>query len=94
MGIDDEREYDHDAPIMDPDAHDRRFGRPPPAFLARLLETDIADRDGDPLVFTSARRGGYLTLGQARYTLAKAAAAVGASEVARDASINPFNSLF
>jgi hypothetical protein len=29
-----------------------------PAFLARLLETEIADRDGDALVFTSARGGG------------------------------------
>jgi integrase len=47
-----------------------------PAFLARLLETEIADRDGDALVFTSARGGGHLTLGQARYTFAKAAAAV------------------
>jgi hypothetical protein len=28
-----------------------------PAFLARLLETEIADRDGDALVFTSARGG-------------------------------------
>ena len=29
-----------------------------------------------PVVFTSARSGGHLTLGQARYTFAKAAAAV------------------
>jgi hypothetical protein len=31
---------------------------PVPAFLARLLETEVADRDGDALVFTSARGGG------------------------------------
>ena len=31
---------------------------PVPAFLARLLETEIADRDGDALAFTSARGGG------------------------------------
>jgi integrase len=49
---------------------------PVPAFLARLLETEIGDRDGNALVFTSARSGGHLTLGQARYTFAKAAAAV------------------
>jgi hypothetical protein len=47
------------------------------AFLARLLATEIADRDGAALVFESARGGGYLTLGQARYTLGKAVAAVG-----------------
>ena len=41
---------------------------PVPAFVARLLETEIADRDGDALVFESARGGGYLTLGQARYS--------------------------
>jgi integrase len=49
---------------------------PVPAFLARLLETEIADQDGGALVFTSARGGGYLTLGQARYTFQKAAGAV------------------
>lgn len=48
---------------------------PVPAFLARLLKTEIGDRDDDALVFTSAR-GGYLTLGQARYQFAKATAAV------------------
>ena len=47
-----------------------------PAFVARLLATEIADRDGAALVFASARGGGYLTLGQARYTFQKAAAAV------------------
>jgi integrase len=50
---------------------------PVPAFLARLLATETADRDGDGLVFESAHGGGYLTLGQARYTFAKAVTAVG-----------------
>jgi integrase len=49
---------------------------PVPAFVARLLKTEIADRPADALVFESARGGGYLTLGQARYTFAKATAAV------------------
>jgi integrase len=49
---------------------------PMPASLTRLLETEIADRDGDALAFTSARSGGHLTLGQARYTFAKATIAV------------------
>jgi hypothetical protein len=31
---------------------------PMPAFVARLLTTEIADRDGDALVFESARGGG------------------------------------
>ena len=43
----------------------------------RLLETEIADHDGGALVFESARGGGHLTLGQARYTFTKAVAAVG-----------------
>lgn len=48
-----------------------------PAFLSRLLETEMADSDGNALVFTSARTsGGYLTPGQARYAFAKATAAV------------------
>lgn len=46
------------------------------AFVARLLATEIADPDGGALVFES-RRGGYLTLGQARYTFVKAVSAVG-----------------
>ena len=50
---------------------------PVPAFVARLLETEIADRDGTALVFESARGGGYLTLGQARYSFTKAVTAVG-----------------
>jgi integrase len=49
---------------------------PVPAFVARLLATEIGGRDGTALVFESARGGGYLTLGQARYTFAKATAAV------------------
>lgn len=49
---------------------------PVPAFLVRLLETEIRDSAGDALVFCSARGGGYLTLGQARYAFTKAAVAV------------------
>lgn len=49
---------------------------PVPAFVARLLETEIAGRDAKALVFESARGGGYLTLGQARYAFTKATEAV------------------
>jgi integrase len=49
---------------------------PVPMFLARLLETEIADKDGSTLVFPSTRDGGYLTPAQARYTFQKATAAV------------------
>lgn len=49
---------------------------PVPAFLARLLATEINGRDPAALVFESARGGGYLTLGQARYAFQKATAAV------------------
>ena len=49
---------------------------PVPAFVARLLETEMDGRDGKALVFSSARGGGYLTLGQARYAFQKAVAAV------------------
>jgi site-specific recombinase XerC len=49
---------------------------PAPAFLARPLETEIASRGRDALVFPSARSSEYLTLGQARYAFQKAAAAV------------------
>lgn len=49
---------------------------PVPEFVARLLATEMGDRDGSALVFTSARGGGYLTLGQARYTFQKATAAI------------------
>lgn len=48
---------------------------PVPTFVAKLLATEIVDRAGEALVFESAR-GGYLTLGQARYQFGKAAAAV------------------
>jgi integrase len=40
------------------------------------LATEIGDRDGAALMFESARGGGYLTVGQARYTFQKATAAV------------------
>ncbi|MDM4138776.1 MULTISPECIES: site-specific integrase [Mycobacterium] len=49
---------------------------PVPAFVARLLETEIKDRGEAALVFQSAR-GGHLTIGQARYAFAKAVSAVG-----------------
>lgn len=49
---------------------------PVPLFLARLLETEIADKDDSTLVFPSARDGGYLTPAQARYAFQKATAAV------------------
>ncbi|OSC32575.1 site-specific integrase [Mycobacterium vulneris] len=49
---------------------------PVPLFLARLLETEIADKDDATLVFPSARDGGYLTPAQARYAFQKATAAV------------------
>jgi integrase len=49
---------------------------PIPAFVARLLATEISDRDRAALVFPSARAG-HLTLSQARYTLNKAVSAVG-----------------
>lgn len=48
---------------------------PVPAFVARLLKTEIAGRSGNAPVFESARCG-YLTLGQCRYTFTKATAAV------------------
>jgi integrase len=56
---------------------------PVPEFVARLLETEIAGRSGDALVFESARGGGYLTLGQARYMFTKATAAVEGCEGVR-----------
>ena len=49
---------------------------PVPAFIARLLETEMADRDSKALTFESAGGGDYLTLGQARYAFQKAIAAV------------------
>jgi hypothetical protein len=56
---------------------------PVPAFIARLLETEMAHRGADALVFESARGGGYLTLGQARYRFQKAAGAVHGCEIVR-----------
>lgn len=50
---------------------------PVPSFLARLLETEVADKGDSALVFPSPRNEGYLTLAQARYTFQKATAAVG-----------------
>lgn len=49
---------------------------PVPEFLARLLKTEIGGRAAGALVFPSARGGGYLTLGQARYGFQKATAVV------------------
>lgn len=49
---------------------------PIPASVARMLENDIAGLDKNSLVFES-HRGGWLTLGQARYQFTKAAAVVG-----------------
>ena len=45
---------------------------PVPMFLAKLLATEIAERDGAELVFPS-RRGGYLTLGEVRWVFDPAA---------------------
>jgi integrase len=56
---------------------------PIPAFLGRLLETEVAGRPPTGLVFPSARGGGYLTLGQARYCFQKATAAVEGCEGVR-----------
>lgn len=56
---------------------------PVPAFLARLLETEIPGRDRGALVFPSARGSDYLTLGQARYAFQKATAAVEGCDGAR-----------
>ncbi len=55
---------------------------PIPASVARLLKTEIEGLAKDALVFES-RRGGWLTLGQARYRFTKAVAAVdGVDDVA------------
>jgi integrase len=56
---------------------------PVTAFVTRLLETEIGDRDDGALVFESARGGGYLTLGQGRYGFTKAAVAVDGCEGVR-----------
>jgi integrase len=56
---------------------------PVPEFLAKLLQTEIAGRAGDALVFPSTRKTDYLTLGQARYAFQRAAAAVDGCDGAR-----------
>ena len=56
---------------------------PVPTFVAQLLETEIADRDGSALLFESARGGGYLSLDEARYPWRKAVAAVDGCEGVR-----------
>lgn len=45
---------------------------PVPGLVAALLTTEVDGRAADDLVFPSARGGGYLTLGQARYAFQKA----------------------
>jgi integrase len=62
--------------VEDPTKNHTARTVPVPVFIARLLETEIAERAADALVFESARGGGFLTLGQARYMFQKAAAAV------------------
>jgi integrase len=49
---------------------------PVPLFLSRLLTTEIDGRGDTALVFPSARGGGFLTVGQARYTFTKGVAVV------------------
>ena len=49
---------------------------PVPVFLAKLLATEIADRDSAELVFPS-RRGGHVTLGEVRWVFDPAASAIG-----------------
>lgn len=56
---------------------------PAPAFVTRLLESEIADKDGSALVFPSARSGSYLTLAQARYAFQKATTAVDGCDTVR-----------
>lgn len=56
---------------------------PVPKFLNALLKTEIEGRAKAALVFPPARRGDYLTLGQARYTFQKAIAAVEGCEGVR-----------
>lgn len=55
---------------------------PIPASVARLLATEISGRDQAALVFES-RRGGYLTVAQARYRFHKAVEAVDGIEGVR-----------
>lgn len=49
---------------------------PVPAFLAKLLATEIGDRPADALLFES-RRGGWLTPGELRWAFDPAATAIG-----------------
>jgi integrase len=49
---------------------------PVPVFVARLLATEVVGRYPGVPVFPSARCGGHLTLGQARYAFQKASASV------------------
>ncbi|MBI5536687.1 MAG: site-specific integrase [Deltaproteobacteria bacterium] len=49
---------------------------PVPAFLIKLLKTEIKDRSPDALLFPPTRGEKWLTLGQARYSFQKATAAV------------------
>ncbi len=49
---------------------------PVPEFLISLLKTEVNGKAKTALVFPSARGGGWLTLGQARYTFQKATGAV------------------
>lgn len=58
---------------------------PVPAFVARLLQTEVASPEDSDLVFPSARGGGYLTLGQARYAFQKATNAVEGCDGVRSA---------
>jgi integrase len=50
---------------------------PVPRFLAPLLDTELAGKDGDGLVFPS-RRGSYLTESELRWVFDPAATAIGA----------------
>jgi integrase len=53
---------------------------PAPAFVARLLATELADRDRNALAFEGPR-GGFLAIENARYPFAKAVASVGSAGV-------------
>ena len=55
---------------------------PVPTFVARLLATELADRDGDALAFEGPR-GGFLAIENARYPFAKAVASVGCAGLSR-----------
>jgi len=49
---------------------------PVPAFLAKLLVTEIGDRPAEALLF-EGRRGGWLTVGELRWAFDPAATAIG-----------------